>query len=150
MDTNIDNFKIESHKLPGGPFSEIEYTTPFVTFHSWPEGLRTHFKVDIVAQIPHEVTPTVLRPIITEDPIYTPQGPEKMQKVVIQFPYKDRYGAPNIYFFTLTYTIDTPHSLEDHKIYAQYQTVEGSQPGDPFPDPELERGTVTTSGVPDP
>ncbi len=147
MSIEFNSVKSSQYKLPGGPYEDMKWTTPLVTFI--PQG--TKFIVEIIAQIPNGLTPIINGPTLSKGTFDTGLGKGKYLHIIdIEFPHRASYEPPNLYFFTIEYEIENSTANEDHGVYVKYVVIEGKDKGRPFPDPELERGTVTTSGIPNP
>ncbi|WP_299366974.1 hypothetical protein [Winogradskyella sp.] len=151
MDKKINSLTLNNIKIPGGPFPDMPWTTPLVTFQSSEVANGIKFTVNIMAQIPHGLGSQIKGPTLSKDPFDTGLGKGKMlHTITIEIPYRTHYEAPDLNYYTIEYVVKKSEITGDNGVFVNYMAVSEGQPGQPFPDPELERGTVTTTGVPDP
>jgi len=148
MSIKLNFSNLNEYKIPGGPYADMSWTTPLVTFKS---TYGTKFIVQIIAQIPNGLTPKIKGPTISKESFDTGLGKGKLLHIItVEIPYRTHYEAPNLYFFTIEYEIKDSEVDNNHGVYVNYKSIDDGNRSRPFPDPELERGTVTTSGIPNP
>ena len=126
-------------------------TTPFVTFNTETneKGNGLHYSIDIITLLPETPTKDDFDVYATsskqEIRVKDRLLPVFMREIIINFDAHNTKTKLYIWHINVSYVLDAPRDDSDNVLFVKY-----SNGAKPHSDPDTTRGTVTTSGIPNP